>query len=963
MLKNKPFLVLLVVLSIISQSLFSQSEWTIVATYEVPGKASGLAWDGTHIYYGIYGASGSNVYQFDPVSGSSQLHFTNPQIGDSYGMTFDGQNLWVIDRANTGNSYALQLSLDGNILGQFSLPQQYMSGIAADASDFWVSSYYPDPGWIYKVDQSGNILDQFAPPMNQTWDIAIDDGSMWIVDYNGNMVFKTDLQGNIIEEHSSITERPSGIVFDGTYLWYVAGPLSGISTLYKVDPGGAGAPQLSINQTSFDFGNVTVGSDATISFSVSNTGNAPLEISFTQAAPGSQVILPQGTYMINGGESSSFDAVFTPITHQHMEESAQLFSNDPLQPNVLLSFSGTALQDGPYITSAFESHAFSNVRTLGSRKQNLTIQNWGNENLSIEAINLENPHFYLGDYPALPLQLAPLGMFNFDIWFFPQESGNFETTLNILSNSVQQNNLAVDFTGIANESFFPIGGTIWQSLIDDPYDSSPKAIIPLQDISGDTKAEVVIASEDDYIRAFNGNASDFGQVLWEREIYSGSVYQQQALVSIEDINEDEIEDIIVGTAWGDRSVLALSGKTGEIIWKFQTNIYGSGGWVYQVDAGFDYNGDGFPDVLASTGNDGTNTGPKRVFCLNGKTGQIIWEYYFNGAVYAVMGIPDANSDNIPDVIAGGANASETEGRLVAISGATGYQMWESTTSGSAAYALQQLDDINADGIQDIVVGSFNGHLYLINPVNGNILQQNYLGNVIILKLITMDDLNGDGFTDIVPAHSGYNIAAINGLNGEYIWSESSPDKPWNIQRIPDINGDSINDIAYGTLYVNNYAIFVDGVSGQQLFSEAFGEAIDAIGVIPDVNGDESWEMVVGGRNGKVVCYAGGPDGITSTFSLPSLSNRLEAYPNPFTEKCYITIYWPRSTRVSLTIYKLNGSRVYETNLNVTNQNPANWEWDGQSSSGEKLPQGIYLLEINDGYKKEIHKLMHLSATK
>ncbi|MDV7397953.1 FlgD immunoglobulin-like domain containing protein, partial [Arthrospira platensis SPKY1] len=80
------------------------------------------------------------------------------------------------------------------------------------------------------------------------------------------------------------------------------------------------------------------------------------------------------------------------------------------------------------------------------------------------------------------------------------------------------------------------------------------------------------------------------------------------------------------------------------------------------------------------------------------------------------------------------------------------------------------------------------------------------------------------------------------------------------------------------------------------------------------------------------------------------------------EKCYITINWPRNTRISINIYKLNGSRVYETNLNVTKQTPLNWEWDGQSSSGEKLPQGIYLIEINDGNKKEIHKLMHLSLT-
>ena len=38
--------------------------WSIVASYSIPGKASGLAFDGTYIYFGIYGLNGNNVYRF-----------------------------------------------------------------------------------------------------------------------------------------------------------------------------------------------------------------------------------------------------------------------------------------------------------------------------------------------------------------------------------------------------------------------------------------------------------------------------------------------------------------------------------------------------------------------------------------------------------------------------------------------------------------------------------------------------------------------------------------------------------------------------------------------------------------------------------------------------------------------------------------------------------------------------------
>jgi len=253
-------------------------DWTILQTYTVPGKASGLASDGTYLYYGIYGANGDRVYRFDPVSGTADLLFTNPTIGDSFGMTWDGQSLWIIDRGTTGPSYALQLSLSGAVLSQFTLPNQYMSGIEYDNGNFWVGTYHPDPGWIHKVDNTGAVLYQFLPPNNQTWDICKQGDDLWIVDYNAYMIYKTDNTGVVLESHTSETQRPAGITFDGTYLWYIAGPLSANSTLYKVDLGGTGTPAIALPSNSFNYGNVTVGNSVTWDMPVQSVGTAPLVI-------------------------------------------------------------------------------------------------------------------------------------------------------------------------------------------------------------------------------------------------------------------------------------------------------------------------------------------------------------------------------------------------------------------------------------------------------------------------------------------------------------------------------------------------------------------------------------------------------------------------------------------------------------------------------------------------------------
>ena len=71
-------------------STFAGSQgWTIVASYPVPEGASGLAFDGTSLYCGIYGVDGGNVYEIDRQNGSFSLAFVGAHE-DAFGLTFDG---------------------------------------------------------------------------------------------------------------------------------------------------------------------------------------------------------------------------------------------------------------------------------------------------------------------------------------------------------------------------------------------------------------------------------------------------------------------------------------------------------------------------------------------------------------------------------------------------------------------------------------------------------------------------------------------------------------------------------------------------------------------------------------------------------------------------------------------------------------------------------------------------------
>jgi PKD repeat protein len=79
------------------------------------------------------------------------------------------------------------------------------------------------------------------------------------------------------------------------------------------------------------------------------------------------------------------------------------------------------------------------------------------------------------------------------------------------------------------------------------------------------------------------------------------------------------------------------------------------------------------------------------------------------------------------------------------------------------------------------------------------------------------------------------------------------------------------------LYQSNYVYFLNGFDGSELTAPiAYGEAVDAIAAIPDVVNDGSMEMMAGGRNGKVICFSGGPVvpqqvSITADFTATPLS--------------------------------------------------------------------------------------------
>lgn len=942
----------------------SDREWTIAQSWDIPGKASGLAYDGTYLYFGIYGSDGDHIYKFDPSNGSSVLLFTNPTIGDCFGMSFDGSNLWITNQASSSSmpAMATEFDLSGNLISSFDLPDHYMSGIAFDAGEFWVGTYYPDPGTIYNLDNTGEIISQFTPPADQIWDICVQDDYLWMVDYNSSLLYKTDRTGTLLESHASENIKPSGIVFDGTYLWYVDGDLSSDSKIYKVNLSGAGTPVINIPQTSHNYGNVTVGSSEIWEMTVENNGTTDLTIT-NLIIPNSAPIFTDFTVpkTITAGESTIIPLTYSPTENGFLNTTITVESTDPISPSVDITLSGNAVNSGPSISVIFNSHNYYDVRMNAFTRWFLDIKNVGDETLVISEINSNNNNFIIDESVEFPLSISTLNTTSIGIWFNPTSADNYFGELSIENNDDLNNPFIIELEGNGIDEDYQIGDPLWSYSITTGYDQSPKAIISQKDITGDNIADVIISSEDNFLRCLNGNSSGIADVIWDVEISGGTAFDQPGLTNIKDIDGDTYDDIIIGTAWSDNSIIAFSGKTGSQIWKHDTHEYGDGGWVYDVDVSFDYNNDGVYDVLACAGDDGEDTGPKRVYCLNSLDGISIWEKYIGGPVFSVIGVEDFTGDGIADVIAGASSADETIGKIYGLNGANGNTEWSINTGGSSVWALLQLDDITGDGVKDIVAGDFGGNYYYLNPANGEQIYQGTISGTLILRFEKLEDVNGDGYSDILVAHSKSNGIVLNGFDGSNIWFKALSDKSWNVAPIDDLNGDNINDVIIGTLFSNNKCYFLNGVDGEEFKSLNYPSPVDAINSIQDIVGDGSMEMVAGGRNGEVNCYSGGLGSIVSiNDKIENINSEFSSnFPNPFSDQTTIKFNLEENSFVTIVIYDLNG-KIIETLSNELMSSGDHFViWNGENSSGKNLQSGFYFYEIKTEtgrFRKKIVKI-------
>ena len=211
---------------------------------------------------------------------------------------------------------------------------------------------------------------------------------------------------------------------------------------------GLAAGSLTANPASASFGNVTVSTSKTVSVTVTNTGGMAVTVS-SAAASGSGFSFtgPNLPLTLNAGQSSAFNAIFTPTTAGAASGALTITSN---ASNATLSvpLSGTGVAQGQLSPNP-TSFSFGSVQTGSSQSLSGTLTNSGGTALTISAATASGSGFSLSGLTA-PVTLNAGQSTSFAVLYAPTTTGAASGSISITSNGANPSlSIPLSGTGVA----------------------------------------------------------------------------------------------------------------------------------------------------------------------------------------------------------------------------------------------------------------------------------------------------------------------------------------------------------------------------------------------------------------------------------------------------------------------------------------------------------------------------------
>jgi outer membrane protein assembly factor BamB len=718
-------------------------------------------------------------------------------------------------------------------------------GITQINDTLWIGS--SSGGKLYKITKTGTILDSLTTPFTFNQGLAWDGSGFWIArnaSGTASRLIKINTSGVPVDTISfasiggSSTVGIGGIALDGSSLWmavyfpdYTSYPYS---YAYKIDISSGNIID-TIPLRGKQIQGIAVKGD-TIFYVNDNFQSEPERIYAYRDAVGDTLFSfaapdpdndcdPRGLY---------WDGQNLWLMAYRPGSSTGQFRN-------LYKYAITG-QGSPLITTNPASMNFGNVIIGTTGNQNLTINNVGTGKLIINSFTMTNPRFSITPN-IVPDTIQPSQSKNYTVGFTPNAYDTTSGELRIGSNDLGSpiKTVTLRGKGVQSGPFLALSTTSFNynnrrvnSLCGFTFNITNQGSAPLiinsvsfgsQRFSFDNlNITFPISIDTQRTRTFR---------IWFNP-NSASTFNDSAVFTTNAVNGSSAKILLTGTGQNITPVL------GSIMWESNIpdnpNTSSDDFQPKSLKQIGDVNGDGVNDIICATENYWT-------ICYNGNasvTADTLWKFnsHFGtnntGSVDwedAMQIMNDLDGDGIQEVVIGCGGGNE---EVYVLSGKTGRVIWEyagpNTNYDGDIMGIRIERDFNGDGKNDVLIsasgeGSTNPGRHsaiCLNAVNGQVLFTNIQNSEFTYDVVA----TSTGGAIAYSSNGGpYGVTGFNGA-GSTIWNYPIPgtlNAVWSLKQIPDINNDGNTDIV-GLNGFSGNIFALSGSSGTSLWSNSLGSS-------------------------------------------------------------------------------------------------------------------------------------------
>jgi hypothetical protein len=711
-------------------------------------------------------------------------------------------------------------------------------GITQINDSLWIGTNN-SPSYLFRVTKTGTITDSILTPFTYNHGLAWDGSGFWVAqDYtsSGAKIFKINRQGIRIDTIITGTSLQGigGIALDGNNLWaasyypdFIVYPFA---WAYKINMSSKTVTD-SIPLRGKQVQGIAVKGDTIFYVNSNFQGEAERIYAYRKVVGDTLFSFPAPD------PDNDCDPRGLYWDGQFLWLMANRIGNNINQYRTLYKYSITG-QGSPQISTSTSSVNFGNVIIGNTANQGLTITNSGTAKLIISAFNITNPVFGISPN-AVPDTINPGNNKNYTLSFTPAVFDTTSGELRISSNDAGTPIKIVSLRGKGVYSGAYIGFSSTSnnynnrrvnSLSGFTFNVTNQGTIPLQinSVNFSTQRFRIDSTNVNFPIIIDTQKTRTLRIWFNPNAVA--TFTDSAIFNTNAVNNSAAKILLSGTSQNNPTAL------GDIMWEGNVPSDPNGSFqdfqpisIKQIS---DVNGDGINDIILCTGNYWT-------MCLNGNssvTMDTLWKFTTDfgsintGTVTykdALQLIDDINSDGVKDIIIGCGGGNEM---VYALSGKNGRRIWaygdSIATSDGDVNGIRVDRDYNNDGIKDVLIsasGEGNGtgrhSVICLNGLNGQVIFNSVQNSEFTHDVISTE--NGGA----IAYNSNNGVDGVFGFNntGSNSWNYPVNGAIWSMKKVPDINNDGSTDIL--GMYGFNGGIFaLSGINGNQLWTTSFGNS-------------------------------------------------------------------------------------------------------------------------------------------